>query len=212
MTTPITTPRKFDQNRVATIALLMIFLIILFVIHRTGMIVTLDQSIEGWVSAHVDTSWRPSLILLTTLGKSSLLAAFMALIAGGLWLRCQKSEARVFAGGFIALALTVTLVKTLVARPRPEAAALVNATSGSFPSSHAALSLFVYGFGTLLLSRHLASPLGRLAIIYAGFGLAVSIAASRILLNAHWLTDVLGGLVLAAMTLLVCVRQLRSLA
>ena len=171
---------------------------------------TIDSSISQWVSSTINDSLRAPLILLTDTGKSKLLAVLTLVVAAGLWRTHKKREAIIFASGFTILALMVTLIKAAIARSRPEAAILVDATSGSFPSSHAALGLFFYGFGAILIARHTATPLHRPVILSAGFGLALGIAASRVLLNAHWLTDVVAGLSLGAIALLVAVRALKK--
>jgi undecaprenyl-diphosphatase len=183
-----------------------IFFGILAIILMEWPIAPIDQTVHDWVSAHITTEMRAPLVSLTALGKSSFLAVLTVIIAALLYRKRWVREAALLVGGFGGLAVIITIIKASIARPRPEAAMLVNATSGSFPSSHTALSLFFYGFGAALLSRYLANSVARTAVLMVGFGMAVSIAASRVLLNAHWLTDVIAGFALSLIALRICVR------
>lgn len=63
----------------------------------------------------------------------------------------------------------------------------------SFPSSHATMSVVVYGFLAFLLCREEGAS-QRKAIMFVTGSLIALIALSRLYLGTHWLSDVLGGL------------------
>jgi membrane-associated phospholipid phosphatase len=80
------------------------------------------------------------------------------------------------------------VVKGVVARPRPES------VDFGFPSGHASgaaafMSGIVYGSATL-------RPLARRFVALAASSMIVLVALARILLHAHWPSDVLGGVLL----------------
>jgi undecaprenyl-diphosphatase len=85
--------------------------------------------------------------------------------------------------------LDVLGLKTLALRARPDSAYGVGT---SFPSGHTANAALL-GVVVILLVRHLAVRIPVAAYI-------VAMAWSRTVLHAHWLTDVLGGLVIGAAT------------
>jgi undecaprenyl-diphosphatase len=73
----------------------------------------------------------------------------------------------------------------------PAAAAL----GPSFPSGHSATSAAFYAAAALVLTRYARQPL-RIVVIGLAVSIAVAVAASRVLLDYHWLSDVVGGLAL----------------
>jgi undecaprenyl-diphosphatase len=89
-----------------------------------------------------------------------------------------------------------TVVKVLVNRTRPVLdEPLLEAVGKSFPSGHAMSS--TVGYGSLLLAfMPLVPRRGRVPLIIAYILLVMLIAASRLALGVHFLSDVVGGVVL----------------
>jgi undecaprenyl-diphosphatase len=107
-------------------------------------------------------------------------------------------------GGFVD-----TVVKILVDRPRPVfERSLAHAVGKSFPSGHAMSSTVVYG--ALLLVLLPALPRRGRPWAFAGTAtLVLAICASRIALGVHFLSDVLGGVVLGLAWLAASVAAFR---
>lgn len=168
----------------------------------------LDRHVSAWVFHHRG-EW-PGLTAffrgVTHLGNPAFAAPLVALVAVGL-LALRRSGRPGIARGeaWFWLALNAsgwvlaTLLKLGFQRERPPADwRLVLVSSYSFPSIHASFSAIFFGALGVQAVRSLPSlrlPL-RLAIAGACLGLAVAVAASRVWLEAHWPTDVIGGTVL----------------
>ena len=86
-------------------------------------------------------------------------------------------------------ALDVTGLKLLAMRARPDAAF---GTDNSFPSGHTANAALLCTI-VVLLVPHLAVRIPAVLV-------ALAMAWSRTAIHAHWLTDVLGGLLIGAAT------------
>ena len=86
-------------------------------------------------------------------------------------------------------------VKDLVGRVRPTLISEAAALGPSFPSGHSATAAAFYAAAALVLGRTLPGR-GRHLVIAAAVALAAAVAASRVLLDLHWLSDVIGGLAL----------------
>ena len=110
--------------------------------------------------------------------------------------------------GAIALALVypvtqgaVQLVKVIVERPRPEAA---EAAGFSFPSAHSATSVAVYATIAFILIRASRHGHSRVAVASLAGALVLGIGMSRVLLGAHYPTDVLAGWTFGALLASLC--------
>lgn len=98
-----------------------------------------------------------------------------------------------------------TVVKVLVNRPRPEVDdPITHAFGKSFPSGHAMSTTFVYG--ALLLAYMPFLPKRARPWAIAGYvTLVLLVSASRLSLGVHFLSDVVGGVVLGAAWLAIAV-------
>lgn len=150
-------------------------------------------------------------VRLSDLGDLTTLALLTAVV--GAVLLAQRQHALAL-GWLLAIgmhSLSVRVLKNLFARARPAAATEWLTSGYSFPSGHAAGALMVYGLLTWLLCRRAPRPL-RPAVGSAGAALVAGIAASRVWLGVHHLSDVLGGLLWAGAALLLAIGALRALA
>jgi undecaprenyl-diphosphatase len=99
------------------------------------------------------------------------------------------------------------LGKNLAGRPRP-AGALTAVVSSAFPSGHAVAVMA--GVLTLLtLSAGMLTPPARTAAIALGTLLVITIGAARVILNAHYPSDVVAGWSLGYLWYLVCLLATR---
>jgi len=83
--------------------------------------------------------------------------------------------------------------------PRPSRAAAAAFVYG-FPSGHTFVTLIAVGLLAYVCSRGL-SRRGQLALYAAGLAVALVTGAARIVLHAHWLSDVVGALALGSLYL-----------
>jgi membrane-associated phospholipid phosphatase len=120
--------------------------------------------------------------------------------------------ARRHVGAAIWLALLVVVenlvapsAKYLLSRPRPLWGRPISVEhSTSYPSGHATAAAAFAVAVLLLLPQLAASHTGRLAIGLATVALSGIICADRIFLGVHYLSDVVGGVLLGSVITLVC--------
>jgi undecaprenyl-diphosphatase len=97
----------------------------------------------------------------------------------------------------------VNLVKVVVDRQRPAIHQLTGFSGSSFPSGHAAAAAATFAAVALLLGRGRPRSV-RNALAGAAVGIAVLVAASRVMLGVHWFTDVLAGIAVGWGWLALC--------
>ncbi|MFJ8582254.1 phosphatase PAP2 family protein [Micromonospora sp. NPDC093277] len=159
-----------------------------------------DAGATAWMVAH-RTGWlTAALRVVTDLGGVWMALALVAVAALGIPLSGSRWRTAALmalvTGGTSAL---VNGVKLLIARPRPTLPEMISTASGfSFPSGHSAQAVAAYASLAYLIGRRWPVPAVRVSA-WAGAGLVVLLVGfSRLYLGVHWLTDVLGGYLLAA--------------
>ena len=99
--------------------------------------------------------------------------------------------------------LITTTVKELADRARPTLNPIAQTLGPSFPSGHSSWSAAFFAATALLATRG-RSRRARALIVGACAAAAASIAATRVLLGVHWLSDVIAGLAMGSAWFCVC--------
>jgi len=143
----------------------------------------LDDAVQGWMHAHQQPGVRGAMQVVSHRSRPALVVgATLALLAGPAARACV-AEAAI---ALIPVNLAVETLKWTVNRTRPDGDR--NRRNSSFPSSHSANAIAV----ALVAGRRFR----RAAVV---FGAAAALVAfSRLYLDRHWLSDVIGGGLLAA--------------
>jgi undecaprenyl-diphosphatase len=159
----------------------------------------LATAIDGPVQDAVGRLQQPDVYALmsaaTHLGDGLVLAAVTLSAVLVFWALRQGRTGLVLAA-VVALSFVATSVlKELVDRERPEVAwrHVALPESESFPSGHALESTTVYGALALLASRQLRRRAARVAVVAAGFTVALLVGFTRVYIGVHFCTDVLAG-------------------
>jgi membrane-associated phospholipid phosphatase len=170
---------------------------------RTGLY-RWDAAAADWGARNATPTSTRVLGWLTWLGGTAVVLP-LALLLGALeWLRRRRAAVL----GFLLLVvvgqnLISNGVKLLVQRERPPVPHLADSSGFSFPSGHSAAAAATYAAVALVLGR--GRPWRVKAMLAAGAAaVTVAVAASRVLLGVHWLTDVVGGVALGFGWFVVC--------
>lgn len=147
----------------------------------------------------LSTAHTPRGIAVVLAGACALLLALRDR-AGVLWLLLAF-----YSGAALNHAL-----KHAIQRPRPGQAELA-ATDFAFPSGHAAQATLLYGALLALLWCHTRSRLARgAAAVYAAL-MVLAVCTSRLVLQAHWFSDVVGGVLVGAVWLALALGARRAI-
>ena len=145
---------------------------------------------------------------LTFVGSPSTVPVVGLAAALGFWWRRMPRAAGLMALSLLSVPL-FTVLKEFWHRARPHAP-LVHVdvlTSGtSFPSGHATGGTAVYGALAFLAWIHLDRERTRLPVTLVLALLPIGIDASRVLLGAHWLSDVVAGSAVGLLLLVLLMR------
>jgi undecaprenyl-diphosphatase len=146
------------------------------------------------IETHRNQALTSIAAIVSDAGSFALLAPLsIAFILLRRWKRPADDLALVvIAGGS---ALLPSLVKLVVARPRPTIEQLRHLVTLSFPSEHTTQAAAIYLTIAIMLSHGLQRGL-REAVVVLAVLIAVAVAWSRVYLGVHYPTDVIAGLLL----------------
>jgi membrane-associated phospholipid phosphatase len=156
----------------------------------------IDDSVAAWAYDHRTSLSTRGLHAVTDLGSTEVVIVLALSLVVIDFIRTSDRWCAPFLltvmGGKELLTLTV---KDLVGRVRPALDPVAATLGPSFPSGHSATAAAFYAAAALILGRRLAHR-GRHLLVGLAVATAVAVAASRVLLNLHWFSDVIGGLAL----------------
>jgi membrane protein DedA with SNARE-associated domain len=134
---------------------------------------------------------------ITWLGSGGVVTALAAICAALLAWRRRWTEFWVLVAGMAITQTGIDVLKEVVDRPRP-AGGLVATTGSSYPSGHAAHSVFYLWLAVTIVLRLRPGMARGAAVVATGFALTALIGLSRVYLGVHYLSDVSGGWALGA--------------
>jgi undecaprenyl-diphosphatase len=149
---------------------------------------------------------------LTMLGSQYFLIPAAILTSGVLIVAGRGHSARFLGGAMLFGWMWSPLLKRRFRRGRPDLwPALATEPSHSFPSGHTTMSTIFFGGLAIALGRVPGGPAVRVAIAAGCVLVVAAVALSRVYLGAHWLSDVIAGILLGSLWLGACVFAERVL-
>ena len=127
-----------------------------------------------------------------------------------LFFRERKKESLILFFSLIVGYAWGSLTKIFVHRPRP-ILSFVQETGYSFPSNHATFSVILFSLIIYFFARRVENILVRKIFIFINVLFILLTCFSRIYLNVHWFTDVVGGFALGVFIVSVVILFLKSL-
>ncbi len=151
-----------------------------------------DIAVNLWMPSIQANSLTLLASAITVVFDTTSLVIISLVIAGLLFLRNRKPQGLLLLGAMGGDALIVEVIKALGQVDRPTNA-LLSGSGFSYPSGHSAGIVVFGGMLAYFAWRHWHSTRSR-AGIGVGLGVLVGVVGfDRVYLNAHWVSDVLGG-------------------
>ena len=170
--------------------------VLALLVRRVAAIQHVDNSVAAWVQDHSSPLSTSGLKAITELGNIKVVIGFaIVLVIVDAFRRRNRWSFLFLVTVLAGMEASMLVVKDIVERVRPTLNPAAASLGPSFPSGHSATAAAFYAAAALIIGRTLRRP-ARQLVIAGAIGIAVAVAASRVLLDLHWLSDVVGGLAL----------------
>lgn len=165
-------------------------------VRSSSGIVTIDHDISLWANDHTTRPTRDVLQVVTQLGATEyvVVAAVIVLVVEYRRMR-SRWIAPFLAVVLIGQSLLTNGIKEILDRARPTLNPTAHLLGPSFPSGHTATAAAFWAAVALLMGRGRSRRAHGL-LAGAAVAIGVAVACSRVLLDVHWFSDVVGGLAL----------------
>ncbi|MGH8986802.1 MAG: phosphatase PAP2 family protein [Acidimicrobiia bacterium] len=167
-----------------------------------ALLLVWDEPVQGWVESHRTATLDRFFLFMSRLGSTAAVVIGLATLLALTWRRCRPLFVVVLMAMTARPVLEWTL-KVIIDRDRPDLDRLVGVHGPSFPSGHAMAAIALFGLVppvvALLTHRRVW---WWVATVTSGL-VALLVAASRVYLGVHWLSDVVGTLLLGSLFLVV---------
>ena len=201
-----TWPSRMDPKTETGLLLLLALIVIVaagvvlgvlgFLVRSNSSLLHIDRSVAPWGEEHMTDFAQRTLDFVTSFGSTGVIVGFTI---GVFVVETIRRPSRWLPVFLIAVTVGQTLmsqfIKDLLDRVRPTANPIAHTLGPSFPSGHTTGAAACFAAFALVLgrgrSRNVQSVLAGAAVF-----IAIAVAASRVLLGVHWLTDVMAGLAL----------------
>ena len=175
-----------------------------YLMRTNSQLVDLDASVAQWGANHATAVSQRVLGWITHLGDTLLVVGLAIVVAVVEYIR---RPSRWIAPFLILVILGQNLLtnglKELLDRVRPTLNPIAETLGPSFPSGHSATAAAFYAAAALVIGRGRTSQT-RAFLAGSAVAVAVAVACTRVLLDFHWLSDVIAGLALGWAWFAVC--------
>jgi undecaprenyl-diphosphatase len=155
-----------------------------------------DTAASRWANHHASPWSTRVLGDITQLGDTRAVVAIGLVVAAIATVRAPSRAIVPFlVATTVGAVLATTALKELADRARPTLNPLARTLGPSFPSGHSSTAACFYAACALVLGRR-CTRRARIRLVAAAAALAVAVAASRVMLDVHWVSDVVAGLLL----------------
>jgi undecaprenyl-diphosphatase len=195
---------------IASVGAMVLFFEVADEIRAGETLAEFDIALSTALREHLAMETLSVFAIITRLGDPEVLVAIASVVFAVLAVKRAWLLAVAWAGTTLGGAFMNRVLKSIFERTRPLHDHGLTLEGGwSFPSGHASGSMLVYGLLAYLIVRNTPS-VWHLPVALTGAAIIVFVGSSRVLLQVHYLSDVLGGYAGAAVWLSICIAALEA--
>jgi membrane-associated phospholipid phosphatase len=180
------------------------FVALAYQVRVGGWLTGVDPAVLGWFTEH-RSDWVTGPAIAVTDAGGPAGTIILAVVIGAVLSRRARSPipALILIGTVGAAALASTVTKSVVGRARPPIVSQVLLeTDHSFPSGHATGAMALFTMAAVMFGYTLP-PARRALLLVLAAAVTVAVSVTRLYLGEHWLTDVVGGMLLGGLAAVI---------
>lgn len=197
------------QVRIALWATIMLLAILGWQVVSDGGLATWDESVALSLSQSVCGEARTLAELVSQLGHPVVVGITTLVALGGFLAKRNWRAALAVVVAVLGAGITSQVIKTLVDRPRPDVGLDVVVSGASFPSATTVLAAVVFGSYAAWVVPRIGSATARHALSALCLAIPLAVAASRVAVSEHYVTDVVAALAIGAFWVLLTLMVLK---
>jgi len=173
------------------------------------VVVRSDRHVAAWFAGHRTTNLNTMTVWGSGLAETLVKIAVTAVLALLMYLAWRRwVEPLLLALSLILEAATFITVTWIVGRPRPDVVRLEGSPVGSsFPSGHVAAAA-AYGAIAVIVFWHTRNRVARALTVVLTVAVPVIVGLSRMYRGMHFLSDVIAGMILGAVSVAITTKIL----
>ena len=183
---------------------LLVFIFILIEVFYNGFLVRLDPIISSFMPSIQNDFLTNLSIAVSFIFDIKSVIIISLILSAYLWARFSKKDSMLFISAMVLNGGILYILKELIQRARP-LNSLVAESSFAFPSAHTSTAIVFFGLLIYLTSKKKESKNLKLNALWISIFMILLICFARLYLNAHWFSDVLGGIAIGMFILTGCI-------
>ncbi|KAA0547536.1 phosphatase PAP2 family protein [Bacillus sp. BGMRC 2118] len=188
--------KTFSMPIIATGSLILFFIFAYFM--ETEKSLALDMKISSLAEEYITGGVYEWISFFTNLGSKSVVIGIALFTLILMWWKTRDYIGLItVAGVLIGSDQLYKILKAVYERERPIYEPSIDAVGYSFPSGHATVSMSLYGIIIFFVWKYMKKSSFKTAALIALGSYIFIMGMSRVLLRAHYLTDVLAGFAVA---------------
>lgn len=197
---------KKNKKEIIFIGLTSLLFILLSIFVVTDKINYIDTLVHSYILNIRNNTLTKVLTIITNFAGASFLLALSVIL---LIVMKNKKNSLYIMFNLVFSFFINEIAKAIFERSRPIGINLVDETGLSFPSGHSMVGLSFYGFIVYLLCKNQKNKTIKNILILSLILFTLLIGFSRIYLGVHYLSDVIGGFLLAIIYLTIYIKCIK---
>ena len=191
------------KNRKWLILALSIVFIILTILVKLNMLTSFDNVFYNLIAFDINDLLINIYKLITFLGSTLFIISMCVFFLILFIILKKKNHGLIVTSVVIISTLINNLIKIIIARERPNVISFVTEHSYSFPSGHTMAATTLYGILIYFVLKSNMNKKLKIALSVVLGLLPVLVAFSRVYLGAHFMSDVIGAIIMSTILLLI---------